>query len=104
MMVMEFDKYVSHRGLQMSGFFWRDQTGHEIDLLIENGGEFLPVEIKSGKTITSDYFAGLNYWKKISQHSGSMYLFYGGREDQRRRDVSVYSWKSMGELFQSLSI
>ena len=35
-------------------YFWRDQTGHEIDLLIEEGTTLFPVEIKSGATVAGD--------------------------------------------------
>lgn len=103
MVVMEFVKYVSHRGLQMNSFFWRDRTGHEIDVLIEKDEDLIPLEIKSGKTVTSDYFDNLSYWEKLSENVGLMYLLYGGKEGQKRGDVSVWGWRSMLELFRTLS-
>ncbi|HOY28971.1 MAG TPA: hypothetical protein PLR96_08345 [Flavobacteriales bacterium] len=32
-------------------FFWRTQAAAEVDLLIRNGNQLLPVEIKLGTTI-----------------------------------------------------
>ena len=35
-----------HKGLVPNAFFWRDNTGHEIDLLLEEGENLKAVEIK----------------------------------------------------------
>ncbi len=43
-----------------SSYFWRDNVGNEIDLLIEDGSRRLPVEIKSGQTITNEFFKGMS--------------------------------------------
>ena len=40
-------------------YFWRDRTGHEIDLVEDEGKLIHAAEIKSGRTIASDAFAGL---------------------------------------------
>ncbi len=55
------------RGLKENIYFWRDNVGHEVDCLIDQGMTLIPVEIKSGETVTRDFFKGLNYWYKISQ-------------------------------------
>jgi len=56
-----------NRGLKENIYFWRDNVGHEVDCLIDQGMTLIPVEIKSGETVTRDFFKGLNYWYKISQ-------------------------------------
>ena len=38
----------------MTKFFWRDATGHEIDVLIDTGEWVIPVEVKSGQTVAGD--------------------------------------------------
>jgi predicted AAA+ superfamily ATPase len=45
-------------------YFWRDSTGNEMDVVIDNGLTLYPIEIKAGKTITSDYFKNFQFWKK----------------------------------------
>lgn len=40
-------------------FFWRTQAGAEVDLLIRNGNQLLPVEIKLGTTLDPRSLAGL---------------------------------------------
>ena len=49
--ISEYQKMLYHRGLRSNAFFWRDNTGHEIDLLLEQPDSLIAVEIKSGETI-----------------------------------------------------
>lgn len=69
-------------------FFWRDSTGNEVDLLIERGQELLAVEIKSGKTINTEFFKNLHHFKKIKADA-PCFLVYGGNEVQKRSDSTV---------------
>jgi hypothetical protein len=36
--------------------------GDEIDLIVEEGSMLMPIEIKSGKTLTRNSFTGLEKW------------------------------------------
>ncbi len=77
-------------------FFWRDNVGHEIDIILDLPQGQIPVEVKSGKTITSDYFKGLNYWKKLTGNSGGI-LIYDGDSMQKRSDgIQVIPLREMG--------
>lgn len=66
-------------------FFWRDHKGNELDVLIDNGSSLIPIEIKSGKTITNEFFKGLKYWQKLSGLDAG-YVVYSGSEIQNRSD------------------
>ena len=39
-------------------------SGNEMDVIIDNGGTLHPVEIKSGKTITSGFFKNFKFWQR----------------------------------------
>ena len=41
-------KFRYNRGKRSNLYFWRDAKGNEVDLLIENGPDVTPVEIKAG--------------------------------------------------------
>ncbi|WP_240964564.1 hypothetical protein [Flavivirga algicola] len=45
--------------------------------------KLIPVEIKSGKTVTSDYFKGLKYWNHLTGYEGGK-IIYGGEDYQKR--------------------
>ncbi|MEW6749441.1 MAG: ATP-binding protein [Candidatus Latescibacterota bacterium] len=57
--VAEVNKQFVHHRQESPLFFWRDQTGHEIDLLIDTGSELLAVEVKSAETINPSMLDGL---------------------------------------------
>lgn len=87
-----------NRGLRGNLYFWRDNTGNEVDCIIEHGDRLLALEIKSGLTITSDSLKGLGYWLKISKAKGpDAYLVYGGDMDQNRKEGIVTGWKSFAK-------
>lgn len=87
-----------NRGMRDNIYFWRDNTGHEIDCIVDQGGRLIPIEIKSGKTVSDDFFKGLRYWSRISgADAGDMLLVYAGLMDQTRKDGRVLSWRSFGK-------
>ncbi len=74
-------------------YFWRDRSGHEVDLLIDHGTHLSPPEIKSGKTINKDCFKELVFWKNLAGETGEKaWLIYGGDSRQIRSDVTVLPW------------
>lgn len=96
----EITKHYYNRGIRPDLFYWRDNTGNEIDCIIDEGIQSKILEIKSGTTIGSDFFKGLIYYQKLSAVSTtSMFLVYGGNENQKRSYAQIYSWKNLEELF-----
>jgi len=71
----------------------------EIVLIIERVGKFMPVEIKSGQTITPDFFKGLTRWMALAKaEAHHPALIYGGAGEQQRHGVSVYGWRSIAGM------
>jgi len=102
MVVSEYIKLRYHRGLQSNAFFWRNSTGHEIDLLIEDGEHLKAVEIKSGETLNSDFFRGLKYYKRLSgEQAENFNLIYGGDKTLVRKDGNAIGWKSIASLLNN---
>ena len=80
-------------------YFWRDRTGNEIDVIIDQGTRLLPVEIKSGETITESYFKGLNHWLKLAgRDAGHPFVVYGGNKKQQRSHVTVLPWQEVTKV------
>ena len=91
--VAEVAKAYLHHRRTPPLFFWRDRTGHEIDLLIEKADLLYPVEIKSGHTLSPDMLDGLLWWMKLAglpPDAGT--LIYGGDEAFTRNKVHVRPW------------
>jgi len=93
LVITEFLKGRFNRGRQPDMYFWRDSKGLEVDLLLEEGLDMIPVEIKSGQTIVPDYLAGLKKWCDLSgAPERSAMLVYGGATESRARNISIVPW------------
>lgn len=93
MIISEFQKEMYNQGNRQLFYFWRDNTGNEIDCIFEKGSEIVPIEIKSSRTIQPSFFKGLNFWQKISGQSNTAYLIYGGDLTQKRNNIEIIGWK-----------
>ena len=67
MLVLEYLKHCRNLGLNNGLYFWRDNNGNEVDLLIERAGELWPVEMKSGATFQAEWLRGLRTWEQHAQ-------------------------------------
>lgn len=74
-------------------YYWRDKTGHEIDIIIDEVTQLIPVEIKSGMTIHPDYFKHLNYWLKLSGEKKGYVLYQGNDIQKRTNGITVMPWR-----------
>jgi len=102
LVVAEALKYRFNQGRRSNLYFYRDSKGNEVDLLMANGMDLFPMEIKSGMTITRDYFRGLKHFAKIfpdhiPRGSG---LVYGGEDAQKRTDVAIFPVYDLQKLWK----
>jgi len=102
MVITELVKSRLHNGKAVNLYYWRDKTGREIDVIIDNGSELVPVEIKSGATISSDYFKNIKYWQNLSK-SEKAFVIYDGETKQSRSDgTEILPWKDAVAHFINL--
>ena len=100
MVVNELVKNRLNAGLTQPLYFWRDNIGTEVDVVLERGNEVAAVEIKSGPTVASDAFGALNKWRKYAAERGSFSaihpaLVYGGDTRFTREGVDVMPWAGL---------
>ncbi len=89
--VSGFFKAGMNAGVEPRLYFWRDSSGNEVDLLIEDGERLYPIEIKSAKTVSGSMFSGLSYWSELNGSREAM-LITGGDEAYTRNGVAVRPW------------
>lgn len=98
MVLSEFVKNRTNKGLPLNLYYWRDKTGHEIDVIVDDAGKLLPIEIKSGKTINNEFFKNLIFWIKLSRAKKAV-LLYAGTQTQKRSDgIEVTNWRNITKL------
>jgi len=94
-----------HRGLRPSLYFLRDKEGHEIDALVQSDPSTVhAIEIKSGSTIASDSFDGLDFWRhQLPSVNLQPWLIYGGDTPQARERGTVLPWSNLTPLLEALA-
>jgi hypothetical protein len=91
--VGELTKAFTPRGQEAPLFFWRDAGGHEIDLLLDLGDRLLPVEVKSGMTVSPQVVDGLRWWTALpgNKNRGGA-LVHGGDRCYSLHGFAVRPW------------
>ncbi|MCX5842537.1 MAG: ATP-binding protein [Deltaproteobacteria bacterium] len=97
--ISELIKSQFNQGERPAFFFWRDSNGNEVDLILEQGAGLMPIEVKSGKTLTRDSFVGLEKWCALAgDKTMKPSLIYGGSLAYEHKGMKVLGWQQSGEL------
>ena len=99
LIVIELLKHFYSQGKDAPLHFFRDKTGHEVDVIIEQARKLIAIEIKAGATFNLEWLNGLKYFKKIKQNSvvGS-HVIYGGKDDNRIEDFRIWPYNDLNKL------
>lgn len=99
MVVAEFLKRCWHDGKLSNLYFWRDSSGLEIDLVLEQGERLIPVEIKSGTTIAADFTANLKKWQQLSGTTEQpAWLIHGGDQRFDTGTIQLLPWQDLEQV------
>jgi predicted AAA+ superfamily ATPase len=97
LIVSEFLKARYHAGWPSNLYFWRDNAGLEVDLLLEAPEALTPIEIKSTATVRNDLFTGLRKWCSVASAAGDVVgtprLVCAAPESYRREGIDVRRWQ-----------
>ena len=93
--IADYGKHLRHTGAAGTMYFWRDNIGNEVDLLIERAGVLTPVEFKSGATFQPAWLTGLHRWQHhaAAARQAAPLLVCGAPGNQRLQGVGVAHWR-----------
>ena len=94
MVVLEALKQRFNSGKENDLYFFRDQRGFEIDLLLADGNKIIPYEIKSAQTYISDFAKNLKTFAQRSENIESGYVVYAG-DLERSGQPAVINFKNL---------
>lgn len=98
LIVGEFLKARFNSGYPSNLYFWRDNVGLEVDLLIDEPEGLRPVEIKSSATVTEDLFKGLHKWIAAAGTAARHpRLVCAGPDRYTRSGIEVRPWQEATE-------
>ncbi len=78
LVVMEIVKACLNAGERPDLYFYRDQTGTEVDLLLSRNRKLIPVEIKAGMTYHREFTRGMVQFRKTTPKAEAGYVVYAG--------------------------
>lgn len=95
MLVVEYRKHCQQQGLANGLYFWRDNIGNEVDLLIERAGELWPIEMKSGATFQGEWLRSLTTWQRhaAAARQGTPMLISGAPGSGMHQGMMLAEWR-----------
>ena len=67
MVVMDMIKNQTNNGRDPDIYFYRDNNQNEVDIILEQGGCLIPIEIKSSETFNKKFLKGIQYFIKLTK-------------------------------------
>jgi predicted AAA+ superfamily ATPase len=98
MVITELLKNRTNAGKPVNLSFWRDKTGREIDVIVDNGNTQFPIEIKSGKTIHDEFLKNIEYWKSMSGFKKGLVLYAGKENQKRSKGTDILNWRELSNF------
>ena len=99
--VSEVLKWRFNAGRPAELYFWRDNIGHEIDLMLETPEGVQAIEIKSGATFASDWPAAALRWQQWATAAGLRtrmpMVVHGGEGQGTRQGVWAVGWRAFAQ-------
>jgi uncharacterized protein len=96
MIVAEYHKQNYHFNKMEEFSFWRDVTGHEVDLIRQDDASLNLIEIKATSTIMTNLFQGMDYFDTFAKDIiNSKTLVFSGLENEKRTAADVQAWHNI---------
>ena len=90
LIILEFVKSETNKGIQPHFYFYRDSHGNEVDLLISKGKKLTLIEIKSSETFNIDFLKGVLHFKNIMPNPFSKGLvIYNGKHSLDVKGIEI---------------
>ena len=92
--ISEYMKHYFNQGKEAPLYFWRDQHGHEVDLVIDKGTHLNLIEIKSGQTFAKDFLKNIKWLNKLQGRTDGSCI-YGGDKTIKIHDTVIKPWDKL---------
>ena len=103
LVVLEALKARYNQGLTPNLYFYRDNQGHEIDLLHTQGSELLGIEIKSASTWNTSFKKALQHFDQKLKPLAKRAVVYSGKAIEFTDGVQTLSYKDVRQLLAPIA-
>jgi predicted AAA+ superfamily ATPase len=100
MIIADVLKTIYNSGKNSGLYYFRSQSGLEIDLVLSKGRELVPIEIKSGATFDTSFSKNIKLFRKLSDNIAGGYVVYGGNKSVKIEDTGFVNFRTFSsEIF-----
>lgn len=100
MVVMDALKERLHIGAEPRLYYWRDNNGHEVDLLFEKQRQLVPVEIKSAMTWHSGFSNNLGWLVAHAEGVAPGFVVYAGEARPATDRFTAIHFSEISRIFE----
>jgi len=95
--ISEYLKKKANNGESINLYFWRDQKGHEIDLIEDCSSYLFPIEIKMSETFNKRFIKNIEYLNTLQKDEISGIkikgkVIYSGKNESVFKDIKLDNW------------
>ncbi|MCR9191823.1 MAG: ATP-binding protein [Gammaproteobacteria bacterium] len=103
LVVLEVMKARLNQGLDAKLYYYRDNHQNEIDLIIQQGHDLIPIEIKSTHTFTPSLLKNLKFYQKlVGKRCTKAFLIYAGEREQWIGDIFLMNYKNAANILSMI--
>jgi predicted AAA+ superfamily ATPase len=95
MIVADVLKTMYNNGKNSGIYYFRSQSGLEVDLILSRGRELIPIEIKSGATFDTAFSKNIKLFRKLSDNIIDGYVVYGGDKSVKIEDTEFVNFRDI---------
>lgn len=98
--ISEIKKTFNNLGIRKDLYYWRTQSGEEIDLMYDDQNAKHIIEIKSSATFQSSFVEGLLKWQTMVDENVIGSVFYAGNDTLTFKNMRIHPWNTVFQAIQ----
>jgi predicted AAA+ superfamily ATPase len=102
LVIIDVLKNVYNKGKLDNLYFFRDSNGLEADLLLQQGRQLMPIEIKSSSTYKPELLKGLKRIMELSPQMANAHLVYSGDAMQFSNGINAIRFDELALRLNSI--
>ena len=104
LVILELIKYRFNQGKDSNLYYYRDNHQNEVDVIIKQGNQLIPIEIKSTMTFNSSQLKNIQYYQKIAGDRAPVgFLVYAGDQEMQIGNCYVINFKKIFKIHEILA-
>ncbi len=102
LVVLELMKTRFNQGKDANLYFFRDSTGHEIDVLYKRADQLIPIEIKASQTFSKSFLKNMKFFRGlVGERCAEGYVIYAGKQESTVHEVHLVNYKNTSSVLES---